>query len=402
MKYAPLVKRIAGHGARAWDIHNVAQQHRQHGEDVIVLSVGDPDFDTPTAIVEAAVDSLRRGRHHYTPSAGIPALREAVAREHRRVTGQQVGADNVAILPGAQNALMNVAMCLLGSGDEIIIPEPMYVTYEGVIGACGAKLVNVSLPPEAGFQIDPARIEAAITPNTRALLINTPHNPSGAVLRRGVLEDLAAICRRHDLWLISDEVYADITFDAEHLSPCALATMAERTVTLSSLSKSHAMTGWRLGWAVGPAELIHHVETLSGSMLYGLPPFIQDAALVALGQQHRELEDMKTAYRARRGSVCRALEAIDGITFGWPEGGMFVMADISSSGMTSQTFMESLYESEAVSVLSGEAFGPSGAGHVRISLAAPEPELIEGCRRIARFVASIKTANEPSDDAPPY
>ena len=390
MKYAPLVERIAGQGARAWDIHYAAQKRLDQGDDVIVLSVGDPDFNTPTAIVEAAVDSLRRGRHHYTPSVGIAELRQAVARNHLRITGQSVSADNVAILPGAQNALMSVAMCILGPGDEIIVPEPMYVTYEGVVATCGARLIGVALRPEDGFQINPGLIEAAISPNSRALLINTPHNPTGAVLRHEVLEELAAICRRHDLWMISDEVYADITYDTRHLSPCSYAAMDERCATISSLSKSHAMTGWRLGWVVGPGKLIEHIDTLSGSMLYGSPPFIQDAALIALNRRHSELAEMKNAYRTRRDQVCAALDSIDRLTPWWPEGGMFVMTDIRLTGMTSRQFVEALYDRENVSLLSGQAFGPSGAGHVRISLAASEIDLTEGCRRIARFVASLK------------
>jgi arginine:pyruvate transaminase len=394
MKYAPLVERIAGHGARAWDVHYIAQQRKDRGENVIVLSVGDPDFYTPAPIVEAAVDSLRNGRHHYTPSVGTPELRQAVAHYHQRTTSQAVTADNVAILQGAQNALMSVALCVLGQGDEVIVPEPMYVTYEGVIGACGANLVNVALRPEDGFQIDPMRIEAALTSNSRALLINTPHNPTGAVLRRDVVEELADICRRHDLWMISDEVYASITYDTPHVSPCSFPGMEDRTATISSLSKSHAMTGWRLGWVVGPTDLIHHVDTLSGSMLYGSPPFIQDAALVAMNTELAELDEMKVAYRARRDLACADLEAIDGVSINWPEGGMFAMADIRSTGLTSKQFMQALYESEDVSVLAGEAFGPSGAGHVRISLAASQAELSEGCKRISRFVASLKKSTK--------
>jgi len=390
MRYAALVDRIAGHGARAWDIHYVAQQRRERGEDAIVLSVGDPEFDTPASIVDAAVASLRRGRHHYTPTIGLPELRAAVARHHRRTTSQAVDAANVAILPGAQNALMTVALCVLGDGDEVIVPELMYVTYEGVIGASGARLVNVALRPEDDFQIDPRRIEAAVGPDSRALLINTPHNPTGAVIRRDVLEEMADICRRHDLWMISDEVYAAITYDAPHVSPCALPGMTERSATVSSLSKSHAMTGWRLGWVVGPRDLIQHVETLSGAMLYGSPPFIQDAALFALDEELAELADMRAAYRTRRDVVCSALEAIDGISVKRPAGGMFVMADVRGTGLSSRRFMEGLYEREDVSVLAGDAFGPGGAGHIRISLAPSEPELLEGCRRIARFAAAAR------------
>ncbi len=386
MKYAPLVNRIAGDGARAWDIHTLAQQRLERGEDVIVLSVGDPDFDTPGAIVDVAIDSLRRGRHHYTASLGLDELREAIAGNHQRDTGQPVSGANVAILAGAQNAMMATALCVLGPGDEVIVPEPRYVTYDGLVGTCGATLVPVALDPEDGFQLDPARIEAAISPATRAVLVNTPHNPTGSVLRRDVLIELAAICQRHDLWMISDEVYATITYGVPHISPSAMPGMADRSVTISSLSKSHAMTGWRLGWVIGPTALVEHIENLSNAMLYGSPPFIQDAALFALTHHHGELDDMKKSYEARRDLVCTALDAIDGVRAVWPEGGMFVMADIRATGMTSQDFVEQFYHSEGVSLLSGEAFGPSGAGHVRISLTAADATLAECCRRIARFV----------------
>ena len=270
------------------------------GKDVLLLSVGDPDFDTPAPIVEAAIDSLRDGHTHYSDVRGKLALRQAIARRHQQRSGQAVSADQVTVLAGAQCALFCVAQCVLDPGDEVIVAEPMYVTYEAVFGACGATVVPVPVKPENGFRVCPEDVAARITPRTRALALNSPHNPSGASLPRATWEALAELCIAHDLWLISDEVYSELLYDGEHVSPGSLPGMAERTATLNSLSKSHAMTGWRVGWVVGSTALAGHLENLALCMLYGSPDFIEDAAVAALEQQLPELEAMRLAYRQRR------------------------------------------------------------------------------------------------------
>ena len=289
MKFSHLTERIAGEGAGAWAVHFEAMKRKRRGEKVIVLSVGEPNFDTPPAIVAAAKSSLDRGRTHYTDIVGDPPLRAAIARRHGRLTGQEVGPENVVVLAGAQCALFSVALCLLDPGDEIIVPEPMYVTYEAVVGVTGATMRRVGLDAANGFHLKAAEIAAAIGPRTRAVLINSPNNPTGAMIRRAELEALAEICRRQDLWLIADEVYGSLIFEGEHVSPAGLPGMAERTITVDSLSKSHAMTGWRLGWAVGPHALMGHVAHLALCMLYGSPGFVQDAALVAIEQDLPEV-----------------------------------------------------------------------------------------------------------------
>jgi len=389
--FSPLVERIAGEGARAWEIHGRARQLQAEGADVILLSVGDPDFATPPAVVARAVESLESGNTHYTAIAGTEQLRQAVARHHLRLTGQQVAPDQVVVTPGAQNALYAVAQCVLSPGCEVIVPEPTYVTYEAVIGTTGATTVTVPLTPETGFLPDPAAIAAAVTTRTRAILLNTPHNPTGAVIPRAVLEAIAAICRANDLWLITDEVYAALTFDAEHVSPASLPDMADRSVVISSLSKSHAMTGWRVGWVVAPRALTAHLERLLLCMLYGTPGFIQEAAVVALSTDLAELDQMRSAYRRRRDLVCDRLNAVPALSCHRPAGGMFVVIDVRASGQSSREFGWGLLEQEGVSLLPAEAFGPSGKGHLRLSLAASEAVLEEACRRIVRYAASIGT-----------
>ena len=313
MRYATRVDGLGGAEAAAWDIHNEAVERRARGEDVILLSIGDPDFATPAAIVDAAKRSLDQGRTHYAALVGQPALRAAIAASHEQLSGQRVDPSQVVVLAGAQSALFTACQCLLEPGDAVLVPEPMYVTYPATIAAAGADLVRVPLLAESGFHLDLANLAAAVTPTTRAILLNSPHNPTGAVMTRHELEAVAELCRLHDLWLISDEVYATLQYEGDHVAPSSLPGMAERTVTISSLSKSHAMTGWRIGWLIGPPELARHAANLSLCMLYGSPGFIQDAATVALTVDLPEVAMMRERFRRRRDAVCRRLAGLPGL-----------------------------------------------------------------------------------------
>jgi len=392
MRYSALTQRIAGEGAAAWQIHDRALQLREQGVDVLLLSIGDPDFDTPQPIVQAAIASLLAGDTHYPEVRGSLGLRNSIARRHRQRSGQVVDADHVIIFPGAQCAVYSVVQCLLDPGDEVIVAEPMYVTYEGVFGACGAKVVPVPVRPENGFRVDPTDVAARITPRTRAMLLNSPNNPSGASLPLMVWQGLASLCIRHDLWLISDEVYSDLLYEGEHISPASLPGMAERTATINSLSKSHAMSGWRVGWVIGPKPLAEHLVNLSLSMLFGIPDFIQNAAQLALDQDLPEVANMREEYRQRRDLVCSSLNHCPGIRAIRPDGGMFVMADVRQTGLTAQQFAERLLEGYGVSVLAGEAFGPSAAGHIRIGLVVDRRKLADACRRIALCATDLLEA----------
>lgn len=383
MRYSGLTQRIAGEGAAAWQIHDRALEMREQGADVLLLSVGDPDFDTPLPIVQAAINSLLAGDTHYSQVRGTRDVRDSIARRHRRRSGQVVDADHVIVMPGAQCAVYSVVQCLLDPGDEVIVAEPMYVTYEGVFGACGAKVVPVAVRPENGFRVDPADVAALITPNTRAIVLNSPNNPSGASLPLMIWQELALLCIRFNLWLISDEVYSDLLYEGEHISPASLPGMAERTATINSLSKSHAMSGWRVGWVIGPKPLIDHLEHLSLCMLFGIPDFVQKAAQVALDGNLPEVAMMREEYRQRRDLVCASLNASAGLRAVRPDGGMFVMVDVRQTGVCAQRFAERLLEGYGVSVLAGEAFGPSAAGHIRIGLVVDQQKLADACRRIA-------------------
>ncbi|WP_137389831.1 pyridoxal phosphate-dependent aminotransferase [Rhodoligotrophos defluvii] len=390
MRFSSFVERIGGEGSEAWAIHSAASAARARGEDVVMLSIGDPDFATPDMISDAAVAALRDGDTHYAEILGREPLRQAVAAQHRRINGQAVGPQNVIILAGAQNGLFAASLLLTQPGDEVISLEPMYVTYEASIRASGATLVPVSQPASRGFRPDLAAIEAAVTERTRAIFIANPNNPTGVVLTREELEGIADIARRHDLWVVSDEVYAALTFEAPHVGIGALPGMAERTVTIGSLSKSHAMTGWRVGWMVGPEELIRHAEKLALCMLYGLPGFIQTAATKALNEGTQEVARMREIYLRRRDLLYGELSVLPMLKCLKPQAGMFLIADVRETGMSSRDFAWGLYSEMGVAVLDATAFGKSAEGYLRISYTVGEDELLDGCRRIKSYLERLE------------
>jgi len=378
MRFSTLTQRIAGDAAAAWDIHYQAQALRREGREIFLLSVGDPDFDTPAAIVDTAVNSLRRGETHYSDVRGSLALRQAIARR----SGPQVSVDQVMVLAGAQCALYAVCQCLFEAGDEVIVAEPMYVTYHGVLGACAARPVPVAVSPEHGFRLDPLAVARAITPRTRGLLLNTPHNPTGAAISPQDMAQLAHLCREHDLWLVCDQVYSGLLYEGAAVDPGSLPGMAERCVIIDSVSKSHAMSGWRVGWVVAPEALVAHLANLAMAMLFGLPEFVMQATCVALEQDLPAVRGMREAYRQRRDRVCAALADCPGVRAHRPAGGMFVMLDIRATGLSAQAFAQRLLMEEGVSLLPGDAFGPSAAGHVRMGLVLDAEQLQAVCGRI--------------------
>jgi arginine:pyruvate transaminase len=392
MRFSPLVARVAGRGSAAWDVHVEARRRQQAGEDIIFLTVGDPDQDPPDAVIEATVEALRAHRTHYAPTIGFPAVREAIAARVAHRTGQLCTADNVAVVPGAQGGVFSAVQCLAGPGDEIVVAEPIYATYEAVIGASGAQMITFPLRPDTGFHPDLDALARAITPKTRVVWINSPHNPTGAVFTHAEIERIAGLCREHDLWLLSDEVYEDLAFARPHIGAWSLPGMADRTVVVSSLSKSHALPAFRLGWMVGPPELIRHVSNLLLCMTYGSPAFIQDGALAALREDLPEVAALREDYLTRAAMMSELLAAAPGCRPIPPEGGMFVLLDVRGTGLGAADFARRLLDSERVAVLPCDGFGPSAAGHLRIALSAPEGRLRDAAGRILHFTRGL---NQP-------
>jgi arginine:pyruvate transaminase len=384
MRYAPFVNQIAVKSNEAWKLHGIAAREAKHNPKVILLTIGDPDMNTPQNVVNALYQSVEAGRTHYTSVNGELHLREAIADYYSNISP-----DNVVVVPGTQCGLFATAMCLLSKGDEVIVPEPFYVTYPGVIGATGATMVNVPLRSEQNFQLDVDDIKKAITPRSKAIIINSPNNPTGTIFSRETLEAITQLCQEHNLWLISDEVYKEIYYDSIPITALALTDIQDRTAVISSLSKSHAMTGWRLGWVIAPIDLCKHLNNLLSSMLFGAPMFIQDAAVTALKDQSITAL-MRDLYKKRRDLFCQRLSRLNNINVHTPAGGMFLLMDVRKTNLKAQDFANRLYEQEKVSVLAADSFGPNAVGHVRISLTVPDDKLEEAATRIERFVNSLE------------
>lgn len=394
MPYSPLVQRIAGEGADAWVTHYEAWAAKERGEDVILLSVGDPDIGTPAPVVERAVEQLRAGDTHYTPTTGRRHLREAIAAQHRQRYGQPVDPDNVILFAGAQNALFATCLCIAGEGDEIIALNPMYTTYPATVAVGGATLVRAGTSVARGLRPDLNSLAAAVTPRTRAILFATPSNPSGVILNEGEIQAIGELARRHDLWVIADQVYAGLAPGGR--VPSLAKALPDQVVTISSLSKSHAMPGWRMGWLIGPRSLVVHTDRLLLCMLFGMPGFIQEAAVTALAMAEQAESEIRE-YCARRCELMyQGLAGTPGLRMQRPEAGMFMLVDVSGTGMDGRRFMQELYSAEGVSVLDGGVFGPETAGVVRICFAVEEKVIEDACRRIRRFVGSRAPAGSVS------
>ena len=385
-RFADRTRAIATRGSTAWAVSDRAAAMVAAGADVIQLTVGDVDVATPPHIVAAARRSLDAGRTHYAPIAGDSSLRSAIADRANRRHGTGVRAEQVVVFPGAQCALFSSMQCLAGPGDEVVLLEPIYATYEAVVGATGATPVPVSMRRGAGVAFDPDRLERAFSPRTRAVLLNTPNNPSGLVLDAGDVRRLAELCARRGAWLVSDEVYSELAFEKPHVSPASMAAIADRLVVVDSLSKSHAMTGWRLGWAIGPTDLARHLSALAQAELFGSPPFIQDAALAALTGPQDICASLRALYLERRDTLLAGLSSCAMLTLCRPEGGMFVLADISRTGLAADEFANRLLDEAAVAVVPGHAFGASVADCVRLGLTQPVARLREACARIERWL----------------
>lgn len=380
---------IVPSGKDGWEVHFEALARKQAGEDIIMLSVGDHDFHTPDETVEACIAALRAGHHHYTQLPGLPALRAAMAKISTRCTGVPTTASQVLAAPGGQSALYAAVQGTLDPNDHAIVVAPYYATYPGTFRAAGATYTVVEAHSADGFQPRADEVEAAVRPNTKAILINTPNNPTGAVYSRKTLEGLAEICRRHDLWLLSDEVYWTLG-GGEHVSPRALSGMAERTLVINSMSKSHGMTGWRIGWVTGPETMIGLLISLNLVNAYGLNDFVSRAAIEALENDYG-VREIAERYAARRAVFLDAMRGMNHVTVRGSDGGMYVMLDISAIEPDCEKFAFAFLREEKVSVMPGVSFGEAAKGHIRISLCQPDDVLRTAANRLRRFAASYRS-----------
>lgn len=388
-RYARLTERLSAEDSDVWAVHERALAMQRDGLDVILLSVGDPDFRTPEPIVDNAVSHLRVGRTHYSPSLGELKLRRAVADLETHSSPHPCSVDEVAIFPGATAAIHAVMSCLLDPGDEVVIPEPMYVGYTPIMRAIDARVRTVPLDASEGFALNLQQFKATVTPDTRVLFINTPGNPTGSIIPAEDIREMAAHCSERGIWLVCDEVYSMFCYEGEHVSARASAERLDNVVMIDGLSKSHAMSGWRMGWVVAPPALIERLGAYAGATLFGSPQFIQDASAFALENDQEYVRRMRNEYRERRDFVLKRLGKVPSLRCSRPRAGMFVMCDVSGTGMNGREFADRLLEEQGVSVIPGDAFGPSTHDFVRLGLAQNKAALKRACKRIREFCNSL-------------
>ena len=390
MRYASVTDRLAGLAGAKWALHARARAMKAAGEDIIELTIGEPDVPTPTRFIEAATRSMAAGRTGYSNGRGEPGVVAALAARYTARRGREITGDQIMCLPGTQTVLYAVLRALADAGDEVLIGDPMYATYEGLIAQTGAIAVPVPLKPEHGFRMQVADVAARITPRSRILFLNSPHNPTGAVLRAEDIRALGDLARAHDLWILADEVYEDLVFpNVPFASPLDFPELAERTIVASSISKSHAAPGFRSGWCVGPAEFCTRLLPLSETMLFGSQPFIADLTELAVSEPSPVADAMANRYSRRAGIIARALDGVGWLRAHRPEAGMFALVDVRATGLSGEAFAASLLDHQKVAAMPGESFGAGLSGWLRLSLTQPDDRTTEAANRIAAHAASI-------------
>jgi aspartate/methionine/tyrosine aminotransferase len=351
-------------------------------DDVIVLVVGEPSFNTPAHIIDAAANAAHAGTTKYTPNAGLPGIRAAVAERYTKKFGRPVAPAEVLVTAGAVNALAALVAAIAEEGDEILIPDPGWPNLVAMIELARAVPVRYPMLPERGYVPDVADVEARVTPRTKAIIINNPSNPTGAVFPEATVRALVDLARKHDLWLIADEIYEDLVFAGVHVPAARFDD--ERVITVSGASKSYAMTGWRIGWAITNPELVALCGKIQEALVSCPSAVSQAAAEAAVRGPQDAVEEMRQAYLRRRDLVRDILEPA-GLLPTLPQGAFYALVDLRRAGIPSRDLSRMLLEEERVAAAPGSTFGEVAEGMVRISLATADDDLAEGCRRIVRF-----------------
>lgn len=368
-------------------ISNLVSQMKAEGVDIVSFSMGEPDFTTPENVIEACCDSLHSGFTHYTPSLGIPELRKAVADMTRETDKVPCQASNVLITPCKQ-AIFMIALAYIDPGDEVILADPSWVSYEACIRLAGGVPVYVPTRFEDNFVLDPAAVEAAITPRTKMIILNTPTNPTGAVIPASVLKQIADIAMARNIKVLSDEIYSSIVYEGKHTSIASFPGMFENTLIVSGLSKSFAMTGWRMGWAIAPEEDIKAINKLQSHSISCAVSFAQQAAVEAITGPQQSKYDMVAEFRKRRDLAMDLISEIPGIECNVPQGAFYIFPKYNKD-IPSAKLAEILLKEGHVAVTPGTAFGPCGEGFIRISYATSEDQIREGISRIKKTLTSL-------------
>jgi len=366
----------------AFEVAARARALEAQGKPMIHLEIGEPDFDTPAHVRHAAAEALEQGYTHYTGSTGIPELREAIAAYAGRKRDLKFDPANVVVTPGAKPIMFYTIMALIEPGEEVIYPNPGFPIYESIINFMGGIAVPLQLSERRDFRISIEELESKVSPKTRLIILNSPHNPTGGVLTRGDLQAIARLAVRHDILVLADEIYSEIVYEGEHHTIMSFPGMMERTILLDGFSKTFAMTGWRLGYGIFPGEMIPHISRLVVNSVSCTSAFSQRAAVDALTGPRDEVEHMFKSFASRRELVYKGLNEVPGLRCNKPEGAFYAFPNITGTGLDSRTYADYLLNEADVAVLPGTSFGEYGEGYIRISFANSEANLAEAIKRI--------------------
>ena len=393
MAVRPLAGRLARLGTEtAFEVLAKARKLEAQGRSIIHLEIGEPDFDSPAAVVEEGIAALRRGETHYTGSTGIPELRGAIATYLQGTRGLEIDPAQVIVTPGAKPIMFFALLALLEEGDEAIYPDPGFPIYSSMIAFAGARGVPLPLREANDFAPDLDELRSLVSDRTKLIILNSPHNPTGGMLGTEAVREIAKLARARDLWVLSDEIYAEIVYDGAHRSFLSEEGMAERTILLDGFSKTFAMTGWRLGYGVFPWPLVEPVTKLISNSVSCTAAFTQHAGIAALAHRPPELDTMLSAFRERRDAMVAGLNGIEGISCREPHGAFYVFPNITGLGLgDSATVAERILQEAGVAGLAGTCFGAAGEGYVRLSYANSLPNLKQAIERIAGWSAAART-----------
>jgi len=374
----------------AFDVLVRARALEAQGKDVIHLEVGEPDFDTPRNIIDAGAKALQSGWTHYGPAPGDAELRAAISTYINGSRGVSYTPEQVIVTPGGKPVMFFVLLALLESGDEAIYPDPGFPIYRSMIDFSGAKAVPIPLREASGFTLDVDELVSLITEQTRLLILNSPANPTGGVVPRADLEKIARLAVEHDLAVLSDEIYAELIYDGEHVSIASFPGMAERTVILDGFSKTYAMTGWRLGYGLFPDDMVGAISKLMINSASCTSVAVQRAGIEALTGPQVEVDAFREAFRKRRELVVDGLNAIDGLSCVLPKGAFYAFPNITGTGQTSKAFADLLLNEYGVAAIAGTSFGEAGEGYLRLSYANSEANLTRALERIETAVRAVR------------
>ncbi len=373
----------------AFIVLSKALELEKQGKEIVHLEIGEPDFDTPRNIVDSAIDALNNHWTHYCPSAGLFELREAVAEDFSKRRNVSVGPENVVITPGGKPVLFFVMLALVNSGEEVIYPNPGYPIYESVINFLDARAVPIRMKEENKFSLDVDELRSLITSKTKLIIINSPHNPTGSVLTKADLKEIADIAIENDLYVLADEIYNRIIYNGEHESITQFPGMAERTIVLDGFSKTYAMTGWRVGYGIMPAELTPHVAKLETNINSCTTTFTQVACIEALKGDQSAVDDMVTQFKKRRDFFYDGLRDIKGFDCHKPDGAFYLFPNIEDFNIKSSDMEDKLMQDGGIAALSGTSFGVFGEGYVRFSYATSLENIEKALYKLTNFVNKL-------------